>query len=231
MMSGMNGTLDSDEGQDALHGVLEDLRGVETKLSRAVAAVDVKVVALMQERENLQASLGQVRKLIDTVGNRPVALSSTSAGPVMTFSGSGTLTVGGSPSAIPTIREVVVRLLQSDARPFETSEILEEVRRAGIESQDASTRSILSKLADREDGPIKRIRRGLYEARRRTWDQVEFGEHAEPPVPTSTEFMAMRSQPGDEDEQDADDGRLFSDEDVRGHPARGEDEPEEASSS
>ena len=57
-------------------------------------------------------------------------------------------------------REGIHRILDSEDRSFETLEIVQGVQRLGVDSTPATTRSLLSKMA--ESGQIHRVRRGLY---------------------------------------------------------------------
>lgn len=71
--------------------------------------------------------------------------------------------VGGQHEVAATsTREAILRLLAVADVLLETNEIVEGVQRLGVDSAPATTRSLLSKMA--EAGQIRKVRRGLYGA-------------------------------------------------------------------
>lgn len=192
------------------------LRFARSQLRDELADVRSTIARLNERRNDVITALNQLDHLINKLGG--VALSEAAGSDQVMHLPDGREVaievkrhqVNEDGSGSNSIRDGILYVLAAEKGPLGTSEIVEAVQRLGIEAQPASTRSLLSKMA--ETGQIHRLRRGLYQAHSH-WSQphlsgLEPSEPAGMRKPTVNEFMAMRSE-------DEDDTSEFSEPDDR----------------
>lgn len=184
-------------------GALSHLRTARGQIFREYAEVESALDVLRARRHSLATALEQLNQLIDQLG-----------GPADGGYDAAIVAPGGSYAVAVEVRrsntfdasegstrEAILHVLASEPRVFETHEIVDGVQELGVNSQAATTRSLLSKMAEAKQ--VERVRRGLYrEARVHSRDGRLVKANSRTPYhvvekPTADEFMTMAAHPDD----------------------------------
>lgn len=197
-------------------GPLAQIRSARDDMARTLEALDARLAELITRRMEMASAFEQVDVLVDQL-ERGLAHEDSGADLVYTAPDGTRVVVEAKSSSKPSraagppnVREAILQLLAKEDRAFEASEIVSGVRDLGVDAKPASIRSLLSKMAD--GGQIDRPKRGLYQRKGAVIDPAagsgglirpsgRFVRQAE--IPTPAEFMAMRTDP-DEEEPDFD---------------------------
>lgn len=193
------------------------LRKARDDLGLARAQIDTQLELFLRTRRVIDARIRDLDELIEKFGE-----ALPDPGVEIMFTGSGKTTAivelkraAGAFEASDmstSTRTAILRLLATEDRPFETTEIVERVQ-TQVGSQPTTTRSLLSKMADKNQ--IQRVRRGWYQLGPITDPAVGSGSFQHEArkyqarlidtlqrMPTPEEFMAMRSDPDEEPDYD-----------------------------
>lgn len=141
----------------------DQLRAVEQNLALELAEIDNRRAPLVGALTNVREALAQLGYAPSA--KAPAASNGTApTGKTDLPTGKTDLPTGKAdePAADEsmTVREAIMYTLRSDPRPWRTVELVRSVRGLGVDAQDDTTRSLISKM--HRSGKIEQVERGLY---------------------------------------------------------------------